>query len=193
MLCGTSAATIIGDIAGVKEDLIDKPGRPIPSGRISVSHARIYAFIWALLCLIITLLFLPLISFIEISAMELLIFGYHFILKGKGFLGNFAIGLTIVLIFLFGYNSVSIEISTAFVFLFFSILFFFTSLSLVGQCRDVKADSRGGLRTLPTQIGVRSSLLLSVFLLIPAIFTFHSARVFWIFFKHLPNLDDRLF
>jgi len=100
-------AMIFNDIADREEDAINAPHRPIPTGKISVKAAKIYAFIFVGLALGAAIAIDILRGLYGLSVATAIIFGgslvlYDFKLKKMGFIGNLTIGINVLALFLYG-------------------------------------------------------------------------------------------
>ena len=185
-ILGWIAALYASDFFDRKLDAIQKPHRPIPSGRIKPYEAVIAAISIATIGLVFSLI-LNVYNILIAILVALSVISYARFSKSHGILGNLNRGFIIWLAFLFGALSVHREITMG-VFLF-SLIFPIhdTNSNLVGAIRDIEGDRRGGYNTIPVKYGVRKSVYLSLLLTIiwlsMAIFIpFYSKIVSYLYF-----------
>jgi geranylgeranylglycerol-phosphate geranylgeranyltransferase len=150
----TAGGNVINDVYDVEIDRINRPDRPIPSGRISLAGAKAYtvalfvggiavATLTTTLCLAIAL----------INAVILV--AYAVWLKRTPGLGNVAVAYLAASVFLFGGAFAGIEglvqnLSLA------AITFLATiAREVLKDAEDVDGDAAGGARTLPMIVGIR--------------------------------------
>jgi len=150
----TAGGNAINDFYDVKIDAINKPHRPIPSGRISPRSA--FAFAISLFGIGIVLsYFINPICLLIAAVNSLVLMGYAYKLKRTVLWGNVSIGYLTGSTFLFGGAAVN-EIAVTFV------LFMLAMLATVGReiakdVEDIKGDKKEGLTTLPISVGVKKS------------------------------------
>lgn len=166
----TAAGNIINDIWDFETDTINKPGRPLPSGKITRKEALNFYFSLILLSIIISM-YLNLIVFAIIILAHLLLLLYTTGLKKITFLGNFVISFLTGFVFIFGGlltgNVNSAVIPAAFAFLIN------LSREWIKTIEDMPGDSRAGVTTLPLKYGINfTRKLTSVFLVLLLVFTF---------------------
>ena len=146
-------------------DKIQKPHRPIPSGRIGAGEALVCAFALAIGGLIGSIFLgwknVALVFIVAITGIA-----YTKIFKSRGILGNLNRGFAIWLSFLYGCFAVGTEIPI-YVFLL-SLIFPIhdTNSNLVGAIRDMEGDRAGGYMTIPVRYGIKKSVFISLVLTI---------------------------
>ncbi len=146
-------------------DKIQKPHRPIPSGRIGAGEALVCAFALAIGGLIGSIFLgwknVALVFIVAITGIA-----YTKIFKSRGILGNLNRGFAIWLSFLYGCFAVGTEIPI-YVFLL-SLIFPIhdTNSNLVGAIRDIEGDRAGGYMTIPVRYGIKKSVFISLALTI---------------------------
>ncbi|AFV23491.1 prenyltransferase [Methanolobus psychrophilus R15] len=153
----TGAGNAINDYYDIEIDRVNKPKRPIPSGRISTSAALYFslalfaagtvsAFMINVPCAIIA------------SFNSLLLIYYAKILKRTAFLGNLAVGYLTGSTFLFG-GAVFFEsggLNSVFV-LFLLATLATAAREIVKDIEDIDGDMKNGAHTLPIVIGARKA------------------------------------
>jgi 4-hydroxybenzoate polyprenyltransferase/geranylgeranylglycerol-phosphate geranylgeranyltransferase len=154
------------DFIDRKLDIIQKPHRPIPSGRIGRFEAFFAGSLFAIIGFLLTL-FLNLINIILIFIVAILVYSYAKFTKSRGLLGNLNRGMITFAAFFFGVLSIDLDIQTLPVYLWiFSIIFLLhdTNSNMIGAIRDLNGDKKGGYKTIPVIYGVKNTGYLSLFL-----------------------------
>jgi len=167
-IMGWIAGLYLSDFLDRKLDAIEKPHRPIPSGRITPNEALIVGGFLAISGFILTF-FLSLVNVLLVFVVASLVYSYAKITKSKGLLGNINRGAVSVAAYFFGVFSTGdpIESIPRYIwFLAFVFLFHDTNSNLVGAIRDMEGDKKGGYVTIPVKYGLEFSIFVSL------IFTF---------------------
>lgn len=178
----------INDVFDVKIDSINKPTRPIPSGRIKLKTGKIYslglmatAIIVGGIISIIVNHFGPVLIVIGACILE---YFYARDLKSTVLIGNISVGLLTGLCFLFGGviigckngNIQIIKISLA---LAFFALLMTTAREIVKDIEDIEGDKKEGAKTFPIVYGKKPSAYLAASLIIidtilcPLLYVYH--------------------
>ena len=150
----TGAGNAINDYFDANIDAINRPDRPIPSGRISTRTA--YNFSIGLFALGIIISFFigsTIIPFLIAILNSFLLYFYASSLKRKVFVGNLSVSYLTGSTFLFGgaaYGGKGIQVTL--------ILFFLSMLAtfareIVKTIEDIEGDRKDGASTLPIKIG----------------------------------------
>ncbi|PNX54094.1 MAG: hypothetical protein BV458_00935 [Thermoplasmata archaeon M9B2D] len=160
---GWIAGLYLADYFDRSLDTIQKPHRPIPSGRISPREALCVGALYASLGLGLTFL-LPLVNLFLVFLAGLLVFLYAKFTKAQGLLGNFNRGAMTVVTYLFGVFSLSNFSSIPVTLWLPCVVFFFhdTNSNIIGAIRDVHGDTSGGYATTPVRYGISRTLHISV-------------------------------
>jgi geranylgeranylglycerol-phosphate geranylgeranyltransferase len=149
----TGAGNAINDYYDIEIDRINKPERPIPSGRISKSQALFFSILFFALGTLIAF-FINIICGIIALFNSLLLIYYAATLKRTVLIGNLSIGYLTGSTFLFGgavfYTNGGIEAV--------SILFLLATLAtiareIVKDIEDIEGDKQDGASTLAISIG----------------------------------------
>lgn len=163
----TGGGNIINDYFDYKIDAINKPKRPIPSGRISRKTAGIYSlflFIIGIIAAFYINFLLGMIAFLS----SLLMIYYAYSLKSKCLIGNLSISFLTGLCFVFGGIAVG-EIITS-IYLGFYAFLMTMAREIVKDMEDVEGDKKEGAKTLPIIYGAKtSSILAASFMIIASI------------------------
>ncbi len=165
-MMGWAAALYLSDFLDRKLDAIEKPHRPIPSGRISPKEAIIVGGIFVITGLIISYI-LGIYNFILVFIVAILVYSYTKISKSKGLMGNLNRGVVIVAAYFYGVFSANIHIELLPVYIWILPLVFLfhdTNSNLVGAIRDMKGDKKGGYQTIPVKYGLEKSVYISLIL-----------------------------
>ncbi len=139
-----SYGNVINDIADLDTDRINKPGRPLPSGMISVKQAATYSFILASTALAAGFTVSPLFGLATAVPVFLLSL-YAWKLKATPLIGNLLVSLLVAYALIYG-GLTSDQ---------FSLLWGPASLAfLINMCReiikdlqDIKGDKTSGIHT----------------------------------------------
>ncbi len=136
---------VINDYFDHKIDAINKPNRPIPSGRISLKNAKLYAYLLFLLSIIIgfiiSYLVNSLIPGIIVIISLLLMYYYAYTLKKIAIIGNMSISILTGLCFIFGGFIIGSETMTTNIIIISLYLGFFCVYYDYGK-RDYKRHGR---------------------------------------------------
>ena len=162
-----SAGNVINDYFDHNIDLINKPTRPIPSGKISPKNARNYAyllFILGTICgFLITYLNHDWTAFIIVIISDFILYIYAYKLKSTPLIGNLTVGFMTGLCFAFGgYCINNTQIIATSWFLGFFAFIMTTAREITKDIEDIEGDKSEGAKTFPILYGKK----------IPAIITF---------------------
>jgi geranylgeranylglycerol-phosphate geranylgeranyltransferase len=148
----TAAANAINDAFDVTVDRVNRPDRPIPSGRITTRLATITWLAGALLG-IGTSLMLSAAHVLIASAAIVLVYLYSAILKRIGFIGNLVVSVVVAASVIYGaLASGQIGKSWAAALLALMITL---AREITKDLEDIEGDGSAGVRTLPLTIGRR--------------------------------------
>jgi geranylgeranylglycerol-phosphate geranylgeranyltransferase len=164
----TGAGNSINDYFDHKIDAINKPERPIPSGRISLKTAGIYSislFVVGILIAFYVNWLLGIIAFLS----SLLMVYYARDLKTKGLIGNLSISFLTGLCFVFGGIAVG-QIMVS-VYLGFYAFLMTMAREIVKDMEDVEGDREEGATTIPIVYGKRTSSRVAAFFMLMASLT----------------------
>ena len=150
----TAAGNVINDFFDAKIDEVNRPLRPIPSGKVSRGAARGFAVTLFLAGIFVSFFTSSLCIGIAIIN-SLLLIGYAAKLKSTPLLGNIAVAYLSASIFLFGgaFNGWTgfIHIIPIAVITFFAMV----SRELLKDAEDIEGDLAGGADTVPIRIGIK--------------------------------------
>jgi len=162
---------VINDIYDIEIDRINKPYRPLPSGKISIRKAFIIT--WS--TFIIGALFSAILGvypFILALVTIILLVFYAKKLKKEGIVGNFVVALTSALSAFYGglayFNGnwfYRVIIPTLFIF------FFTLSREFIKGIEDVIGDKENGVKTLAVKLGITRTWTISKIILLLLLIT----------------------
>ena len=165
-MMGWAAGLYLSDYLDRDLDAIEKPHRPIPSGRIHPNEALVIGAILAFSGLFLSYV-LSIWNFILVFIVALLVFSYAKLSKSRGILGNLNRGLVTVAAYIFGVSSTGNSPQSFPLYVWLLSLVFLlhdTNSNLVGAIRDMKGDKEGGYMTIPVKYGLTISVVLSILL-----------------------------
>lgn len=165
-MMGWIAGLYLSDYIDRELDAIQKPHRPIPSGRVKPKEALLVggciAFTGFLLSFLLTLN-----NVILVFVVAALVFSYAKFSKSHGILGNINRGCVTVFAYLFGVLSIDQPLQNIPLYIWgfaFVFLLHDTNSNLIGAIRDIEGDQKGGYKTLPVKYGIKKSLYLALLL-----------------------------
>lgn len=167
----TAAGNVINDYFDYKIDLINKPDRPIPSGRISLKNGRNYdyfLFFMGTVCgFFISYLTNNWIPFAIVLFADVVLYLYAYKLKSTPLLGNLTVGFMTGFGFVFGGFSINNPtIIMTSIFLGFFALVMTTAREIIKDIEDIEGDKADGARTLPILIGAKKPAILAAILIV---------------------------
>ncbi len=165
-----AAGNVINDIYDIEIDKINKPGRVLPSGSLSVSTAKIIYVVGLLISIALSFLN-GMVSLIFVCAVNTVLFLYSADLKKRILLSNITVALLTASALIYGGliagNIGGAIIPAAFAFLINLIR------EIVKDMEDAKGDSEKGVLTLPNRFGFAATkkiIYIITFILILATF-----------------------
>ncbi len=161
----TGAGNSINDYFDHKIDAINKPERPIPSGRISLKNALIYSSSLFIIGIIIAFAINLLLGIIALLSSLLMIY-YARDLKTKCLIGNMSISFLTGLCFVFG--GIAVDQIMVSVYLGFYAFLMTMAREIVKDMEDMEGDKEEGATTLPIVYGKRTSSIIAAFFMIIA-------------------------
>jgi len=165
----SGAGNTINDYFDIKIDSINRPERPIPSGRVKLKEALYFSCLLFVLGTLLAFSINSVCGFIALFNSLLLIF-YAKTLKGTPLLGNLSIGYLTGSTFLFGASVFGFEgLETLFVLFVLSALAI-TAREIIKDIEDMEGDKIEGADTLPLRIGARKASYLAVLIGFLAVF-----------------------
>lgn len=154
-----SAGNALNDYCDYEIDRINKPGRPIPSARISRQGAMVFSIILIGLGILLGFAVNVPTAVITVIVSGCLCF-YAFCLKQTPLFGNLLVGVLTGLTFIVGGTSVKTVYGT-FVPAVFAFLFT-TAREIIKDIEDMEGDVRNDARTIPAVWGKRVAVLVAL-------------------------------
>lgn len=173
-----ASGNVINDFFDIEIDKINRPDRPLPSGRLVDREVLVFYFLLNILSLVLAS-FLPQSAFSVVLLSLFLLFIYSYKFKGDLLIGNIVVAFCTGLVFIFGSiisgNIVKGIMPGIFAFLINLIR------ELVKDIIDVEGDIKQSLKTFPIVFGVKKtkklvsviSFILFLTTLIPFLFEFY--------------------
>ncbi len=161
---------VINDYFDAEVDAINKPYRPIPSGRVSRREALILSIALLVPAIIMPLLSGPIsLAFVVLNAA--LLFAYSYKIKELGLLGNLVVAFEGAASIIYGGLSLAEALNTIGKVCVTFIPAAYAFLLLLGReivktIEDYRADALRNVRSLPRIIGIKASSLISSTLLL---------------------------
>ena len=167
----TAAGNVINDYYDYEIDLINKPERPIPSGRISLKSGKYFSYLLFLagtICgFIISIITNNWIPFLIVTIADIVLYLYAYKLKSTPLIGNLTVGFMTGFGFVFGGFSINNpEIIITSINLGFFAFVMTTAREIVKDIEDLKGDKSAGAKTLPILIGKKKPAIIASFLII---------------------------
>jgi geranylgeranylglycerol-phosphate geranylgeranyltransferase len=163
VLLVSGAGNTINDYFDVRIDSINRPDRPIPSGRATLKEALYFSYTLFALGTLLAFWINLICGFIALFNSLLLIF-YAKTLKGTPLLGNLSIGYLTGSTFLFGASVFGFEGLEVLFVLFLLAALAITAREIVKDIEDIEGDKAEGADTLPIRVGAKKAGYLAVFI-----------------------------
>lgn len=194
----SSYSMVINDIYDIDIDKINRPDRPLPSGRVTLNEAKLFSVF-----LLFIGISLSIISIIRYDSSILIFFItiffsfiswlYSYSLKKRGLIGNFIVAISMTIPFIFG--GIIINGFTNVLLLSFSTIAFLSGLGreIVKTICDVKGDKSKHVNTISITLGVSNAAKLGGFLILCAVlvsiipFVLGNVDPIYFIFLILPN------
>lgn len=158
------AGYVINDVFDAEIDKVNKPYRPIPSGKISAKRARTLALILFSIGIILSFILNFYAVFISIIT-SVLLYLYASHLKKSGLWGNLIVALTTALSIYYG--SIAAEQGYLITLVPFAFSFMLTlGREIIKGIEDFEGDRLHGVKTLAVRFGIRTTWKISALLLI---------------------------
>ena len=164
-----ASGNIINDIKDVEVDKINRPERPLPSGKISRINAYTLYLILVLISILISFLLNEMAALIVLLSIVLL-FVYSKYLKQIPLVGNTTVSFLTGLVFIYGGVVVG-NPSAAIIPAVFAFLINFIR-ELIKDMQDVEGDKKANVVTFPIKYGFhKSKILILLFTILLILFT----------------------
>ncbi|MHC1625384.1 MAG: UbiA family prenyltransferase [Methermicoccaceae archaeon] len=167
----TGAGNTVNDLFDIRIDKINRPSRPLPSGRVSPRGAILLSALFFLIGIIITLWAAHLVGYgvcIIIAVVNsVLLVSYAKVLKRMPLIGNLTVSYLTASTFLYGASLSNMGMEA--IVLFSLALLATLTIELVKSVEDVEGDRVGGARTLAVIWGERRTTALARLLVVVAV------------------------
>jgi geranylgeranylglycerol-phosphate geranylgeranyltransferase len=168
-----ASGNILNDIYDIEIDKINKPLRPLPSGKITIKEAYGLYLVFIIVSVVLSLLVNQAVLIIVLISI-LLLFLYSKYLKRILLIGNITVAFLTGLVFIFGgvvvENPSAAIVPAVFAFLINLIR------EIVKDMEDVEGDTKAGVITFPVKFGFQISkyviLLISLILILFTLYPF---------------------
>ncbi len=165
----SGAGNAINDYFDIRIDSINRPERPIPSGRVKLKEALYFSYLLFVLGTLLAFSINSVCGAISLFNSLLLIF-YAKTLKGTPLFGNLSIGYLTGSTFLFGASVFGIGGLKALFVLFLLAALAITAREIVKDIEDMEGDRMEGADTLPLRLGAKKASYLAVLIGFLAVF-----------------------
>ncbi|MFW9771848.1 MAG: geranylgeranylglycerol-phosphate geranylgeranyltransferase [Candidatus Heimdallarchaeota archaeon] len=162
-----ASGMVINDIYDIEIDKINRPQRPIPSGRISIHQAKIIFFITYGVGIVISIfhsLFFRLGFLNIILAVFFGFIGWVYAKWGKksGFFGNLIVSVSFSIGLIYGAILNNALIPSYIYFFFLTSFFLLLSREVIKGCEDIEGDRELNVKTLAILIGIKKSTKMAI-------------------------------
>ncbi|MDL2261370.1 geranylgeranylglycerol-phosphate geranylgeranyltransferase [Methanimicrococcus sp. OttesenSCG-928-J09] len=156
----TGAGNMLNDYYDVDIDRVNKPNRPLPSGRIGLKEAVYLTIICFSVALLIAFLINPVAGIIGFINVFILIW-YAKTLKRTVLLGNLSIAYLTGSTFLFGASFLGTDGVFVMIPMFLLAFLATAAREIVKDIEDIKGDSEDGAVTFPIKYGEKPAIYLA--------------------------------
>jgi geranylgeranylglycerol-phosphate geranylgeranyltransferase len=166
-----ASGNVINDIYDIGIDKINKPLRPLPSGKLTIKEAYALYFIFLVLSIFVSALVNEKALAIALISI-LLLFFYSKYLKRFPLIGNLAVAILTGLVFIFG--GIAVENPTAAIVP--AVFAFLINLirEIVKDMEDSEGDKSADVITFPVKFGSqKSKFLISIITICLILYTFY--------------------
>lgn len=171
----TGAGNAINDVFDYRIDAINKPNRPIPSGRISLKIAKYYALSLFLVSILISFLIGYLVNsiwpIIIVVCATILMYIYASTLKAMALIGNITVASLTGFCFIFAGTIIACDTNYWFILLISVYLGLFATFmtlarEIVKDMEDIEGDKLDGAKTFPILYGKKIPSIVSIVLIV---------------------------
>lgn len=185
------SSMVINDIYDLEIDKINRPKRPIPSGRVNIRQAKVIFFTTLGIGVAISIFQS---SYFNIGFLNVILavffsfIGWVYAKWGKksGFLGNLIVSVSFSIGLIYGAVLNNSTIPLYIYFFFLTSFFLLLSREVIKGCEDIEGDRKLNVKTLAIMIGIEKSTKLAI------LFSF-AAIIFFILPYFTPILNHPLF
>lgn len=197
----TGAGNAINDVFDYKIDAINKPNRPIPSGRISLKTAKIYAISLFLVSILISIFISYLVNSywpaVIVICAAILMYVYASHLKAMPLIGNIVVASLTCFCFIFGGTIIACDTGDWIIFLvsiYLGLFALFMTLAreIIKDMEDIEGDKADGARTFPIIYGKKIPSIVSIILIVvttlmcPILYIYHIFNIAYMIIMIIP-------
>ncbi len=154
-----ASGNVINDIFDIEIDKINRPDRPLPSGRMSLKEAFILYFLLIIISLVSAYFINPAAFIIDLTALAILFF-YSFRFKKIILIGNLIVAFLTALAFIYGGIAVG-NFRDALIPALFAFLINFIR-EIVKDMEDIDGDLKNGISSFPHRYGFNRAKIIIV-------------------------------
>ncbi|RAP47348.1 MAG: geranylgeranylglycerol-phosphate geranylgeranyltransferase [Methanosphaera sp. rholeuAM6] len=155
----TGAGNTINDYCDYEIDKINKPDRPIPSGRIKLENALYYSLILFVIATVLGFL-ISIENGITVIICSILMIVYAYDFKQRCLIGNVCVSLLTGLTFVYG-GLITGDVGLG-VFLGFFAFLMTLSREIIKDTEDIEGDKKENANTLPIKYGAKNAVIVAV-------------------------------
>ena len=156
-----AAGYVINDFFDIPIDIINRPNRILPSGKISPKAAYIFSVMLFILGITASYFTQNLYCVIIAIVNSLLLFSYAKMFKMSFLAGNILVAYTTASTFLFG-GLCNDNVKSSMIIVIFAFLYTFIR-EIVKDGEDIEGDIKLGAKTLAVKIGRKNIAIISIF------------------------------
>ncbi len=158
LLCG--AGNVINDIIDYEIDKINRPNRPLPSGKITIDQAKSFYIFLTIIGLIFTLVVNLEFFFVGVLSV-FLSYIYAKKLKKQPYIGNIVVSILSILTIFAGMVAIG-KINILGIYLILTALFGSIAREIIKDIEDIKGDKEKGAKTIPIVYGTKFAKFLAI-------------------------------
>ncbi|MFX1236358.1 MAG: geranylgeranylglycerol-phosphate geranylgeranyltransferase [Promethearchaeota archaeon] len=157
---------VINDIYDLSIDQINRPNRPIPSGRISLKQAKILFIATLAIGIVIAILNSVINSLGFLNVIIAAIFGFIGWIYAKwgkksGFPGNIIVSVSFTIGLVYGAVLNGWNVPVYIIYFFLTSFFLLLAREIIKGCEDVEGDEKEGVKTLALTVGLKKAMIVS--------------------------------
>ncbi len=189
----TGAGNTINDYCDYEIDKINKPDRPIPSGRIKLENALYYSLILFIIASILGF-FISFENGVTVIICSVLMIVYAYDFKQRCLIGNICVALLTGLTFVYG-GLITCDVNLG-IFLGFFAFLMTLSREIIKDSEDIEGDLKEDSNTLPIKYGIKNAVIIAVILdvltciLSPVLYVY---KVFSVYYMIIVLVADIIF
>ncbi len=185
-----AGGNILNDYFDFPVDIINKPERPLPAGKIDSTLALVIG-IFCLIMGVVISIFISWNHFAFALAAAVLLFAYDFFLKQVPFWGNFIISLLCGGVFI--YSGMARRLSKGcWIAAIFALLYHF-GREIIKDIADMKGDEQLGIKTIPIVYGEKTarttSAIMFILIIVFSFYPYFSGYFSLVYFVPILGLD----